>query len=91
MSLTIAREPDEIQHRKATSLHPGTWFLENDGQVYVIVLDDRTHENRVLCLGNFYQPFITNLPLHTFQVSKILQVGTLLQISTTLQESPNHE
>ena len=90
MSLILVKEPKITEVRKAQELEPGTWFIDRDGQIYVIVLDDRTHEKRVLCAGNFYKPFIVNVPLSTFDVRKVLQSGTLLQITTTVQEGSNH-
>ena len=91
MSLILVKEPKIAKVQKAQELEPGTWFINQDGQIYVIVLDDRTHEKRVLCAGNFYKPFIVNVPLNTFVVKKILQSGTLLQITATVQTGGDHE
>ena len=74
MSLMVVKEPKVSKLKKVPELEVGTWFLDRDGQIYVLVLDDRTHEKRVLCVGNFYHPFIVNVPLNTFEVQKILQI-----------------
>lgn len=90
MSLTLVREPKISGLKKVQELGIGTWFLDKDGQIYVVVLDDRTNEKRVLSVGNFYRPFIVNVSLKTFEVQKILQSGTLLQITQAVQEGGCH-
>ena len=73
MSLTVVMEPSVIEVKNANELSIGTWFLDAQGQVYVIALDDRTNEKRVLCAGNFYRPFIVNVPLRDFEVKTLDQ------------------
>lgn len=90
MSLTVVKEPKNTDVKKVSELEVGTWFLDKDGQIYVLVLDDRTHEKRILCAGNFYRPFIVNVPLNTFEVQKTLQSGTLLQITQVVQEGDQY-
>lgn len=90
MSLTLIKEPKLSDVKNVNELDIGTWFIDRDGQIYAVVLDDRTNEKRVLCAGNFYNPFIVNVPLKTFTVQKILQSGTLLQITSALQDGGAH-
>jgi hypothetical protein len=86
MSLILFQEVEHKRASCANELSLGTWFADEDNQVFVIVLDDRTHEKRILCIGHFYKPFIANVPPKSFSVKKILNPGTLLQISTSLRD-----
>lgn len=91
MSLTVVMEPSVVTAKNANELSPGTWFMDVEGQVYIIAIDDRTNEKRVLCAGNFYRPFIVNVPLKEFEVKKVLQIGTLLQICATTNYGDSDE
>jgi hypothetical protein len=91
MCLTVVMEPTLIEASSASELSIGTWFLDAQGQVYVIALDDQTNEKRVLCVGNFNKPFMVNVSLKDIEVNKLLQIGTLLQISTTANYGDDHE
>lgn len=81
MSLTLFKVPKKSSIENANELQCGTWFLDKYGQVFVIVLDDRTSENRVICLGDYCKPFIPNISADNIEVKKLLRVGTLLKIS----------
>jgi len=91
MSLTLVKEPSGKEHKTVDELSLGTWFIDTAGQIYVIALDDRTDEKRVLCAGNFYKPFIVNVPLAEFEILKILEVGTVLEISETSNYGGGYE
>lgn len=86
MSLCVFSEPKNKPVNLAVDLQLGTWFLDHDNQVFVVVLDDRTNEKRILCSGNLYQPFIANISANEFSVKRVLPIGTLLQISNFERE-----
>ncbi len=89
MSLIIFKKPKIQTQNLANELTPGTWFTDKEDQIYLVVLDDRTNEKRVLCTGHFYSPFITNISPKDFEIHKILPTGTLLQISSSLNKGVN--
>jgi|GEM_PF-5799957 len=86
MSVEVFKESKPSICSKAHELDMGTWFVDRHEQVFVVVLDDRTNEKRVLCTGNQYKPFIANLSSNNFEVERVLKTGTLLQISNTISE-----
>lgn len=86
MSLTVFQESKNLRKPKAGDLPIGTWFANEKDQIFVIVLDDRTHEKRIVCLSQFFKPFIANVPPRKYSVNRVLDVGTLLQVSTCLKD-----
>lgn len=80
MSLIIVIEPKVQSAQTAGDLEPGTWFLDVEGQISAVLIDDRTQEKRVITIGAPYRPYIANAPTRSFKVGKILPVGTVLQI-----------
>ena len=89
MCLTIVAEP--IEHKNADELKTGTWFTDPEGQIYVLIRDDRNNETRILCAGGYYDPFILNIPTDKIKVSKILDAGTILKIITPFVEGGQNE
>lgn len=81
MSLIVVNEPREQQFEHASDLGIGTWFVDKYGQIYLLALDDRTNERRVVCVGDFCKPFIPNITLAHIQVGHVLAAGTILQIT----------
>ena len=81
MSLVIIKEPKTQNAGPANGLEPGTWFLDFNRQVSVVVTDDRTFEKRALTIGASNRPFIVNRPVWSIQVNKTLPIGTSLQIA----------
>lgn len=78
MCLTIATEP--TNHKSSDEFKIGTWFTDTEGQIFVLVRDDRNDEHRILCAGPYYHPFILNIPIGNFLDSRTLEKGTLLKI-----------
>ncbi len=83
MSLIIVREPETVQAVTAGELEPGTWFLDHEGEIFGVVLDDRANERRVVSVGDYCRPFIAANPIHNFKVGRVLKPGTLLTIAST--------
>ena len=84
MCLEIVEEPEV--HQSVNQLQKGTWFKESEGQIYVIVHDDRCGENRIVCAGGYYDPFIIDVPMETIKVEKVLKRGTVLKITRSVLE-----
>ncbi|MCB9338430.1 MAG: hypothetical protein H6577_09905 [Lewinellaceae bacterium] len=76
----IIREPVTQNSETAGDLEPGTWFLDLDGQISAVLIDDRTYEKRVVTVGNPERPFIASRPARSFKIGKVLPIGTVLQI-----------
>lgn len=91
MSLIVFQETKKMHKPKVNDLQVGTWFVNEKNQTFVIVLDDRTHEKRIVCMSHFYKPFIANVPLHRYSLQRVLDVGTLLQISPTVKKGGDNE
>ncbi len=86
MSLIVFQETKKLRKPKVNDLPVGTWFVNEKNQTFVIVLDDRNHEKRIVCMSHLYQPFIANVPPHRYSLNRVLDVGTLLQISPTVRK-----
>ena len=84
MCLEILEEPQD--HQTVEHLQKGTWFTDSGGQIHVIVHDDRCGENRIVCVGGSYDPFIADIPLDTIKVEKVLKRGTVLKITRAVME-----
>ena len=83
MSLILISEPQSLLPTEASQLSQGTWFIDKYGQIHVLVLDDRTTEKRVVCVGDYCPPFIPNIPPSFIEVDHILPLGTMLEITST--------
>ena len=81
MSLIIIKEPPAVETANLEELSVGTWFIDFEQQVYLIAVDDRSQEKRVICLGSFYHPFIPNVPNSYIDIDRVLPIGTIMQIS----------
>lgn len=79
MSLVIVEQPD-LSTRKAIDYKVGTWFIDFDDQVCVVVLDEKTCEKRVVYSGNLHQPFISIVSSDQFEMKRLLKPGTLLKV-----------
>lgn len=91
MSLIVFQETKKLLKPKVNDLPIGTWFVNGKDQIFVVVLDDRTHEKRIVCMSHLYTPFIANVPLHRYSLQRVLDVGTLLQISPTVRKGKQDE
>ena len=83
MSLILVNEPTIQEVQTAAELELGTWFLDAEGDIFGMMLDDRTNERRLVCVGGFCRPFITANSVRNFKVKKILSIGTILQITSS--------
>jgi len=93
MSLVIIKEPKEQNVQAVGEFEPGTWFLDLDGQISVVLIDERTYEKRVLVIGATCRPYIASRAPWHFRASKVLSSGTILQIVQpgNYEERPNAE
>lgn len=80
MSLIVICEPKIQNAKMASELEIGTWFLNKEGHISAILIDDRTLERRVMTIDDTNYPFITKSRIQDFKVQKILPYGTTLQI-----------
>ena len=80
MSLLVINQPKIQKAETAGELEPGTWFLDLEGQISTVLIDDRTHEKRVISFSYACSPFIASNPVRNFKVSHVLPTGTILQI-----------
>ena len=86
MSLSIKKEPEFVSAITATDLETGVWYADEDGQVYVLAMDDKNGERRVVCLGNYNQPFIMEGEMQDFEVNRILVKGTVFELTSCIHE-----
>ena len=84
MSLILTREPYFAKGKKASDLDSGTWFTDQFGQIFLIALDDRFNERRLVSVGDFCQPFIPNIGLSNVDVDRILLPGSMMQITASI-------
>lgn len=89
MSLTLIKEPARQYGNTIQDLRLGTWFIDFQKQIYLVALDDQTHERRIVCLGNYYHPFIVNLPTTAIDIDRVLEAGSLLQITDAIGGQDN--
>lgn len=80
MSLIVLSEPKSRTARNAGGLETGTWFMDPDGNLMAVLIDDRTDEKRVASLGGHGTPFIARQPVRHFAVGKVVGTGTVLQV-----------
>ncbi len=81
MSLVVLREPPiNAAVKVAGGLEVGTWFLDSEENISVVLQDDRTLERRIVNFCRTSRPFIAQNPVHNFRVGKILTPGTIVQI-----------
>ena len=81
MSLIIIKEPETKSADTAGNLVPGTWFLDFDGHVSAILIDNRTYEKRVITVGAQDCPIIASRQARSVKVKKVLPIGTVFQIA----------
>lgn len=91
MSVIILNEPKEIEVTRATNLLLGTWFLDSDDQIFVLALDDRTNEKRIVSLGHGCRPYITDSPIYSIKVKRTLLPGAVLQIANRFDKEAGYE
>ena len=87
----MVHEPKCQNVRHAGELIPGTWFVDADGGLFGVMLDDRTNEKRIVSIGDFCRPFIAAVPVRSFKVSHVLKTGTVLRISEPQRIGGNNE
>lgn len=87
MRLICVKEPLEVRAEKAGELPPGTWFVDVQNQIHVVVLDDRTNEKRVVCAGHGVPSVIAPPSSREIPIGRVLQTGTLLQISMEFEDN----
>ena len=85
MSLILVKQPIYTKGERADSLKTGTWFMDRYDQIFLTALDDRNNEKRAICVGDFCEPFIPNIPLCHIDVDRVLVAGTILQIVSNLE------
>jgi hypothetical protein len=83
MSVIVRHEPQIITTKRLDHYRPGTWFIDHYGQIFLLALDDRSDEVRLICAGDFCTPFIANVGVHEVDINRILLPGTTLQITTS--------
>ncbi len=86
MCLTLLQNPKHNYAAMAADLSVGTWFIDDDRQIYVVVHNDRTEDPLIICLGDFYKPFVVHVPIQEFDVFEVLERGATLQITRTIEE-----
>ena len=84
MSLVLVSEPEKDLPREASELSHGTWFIDNYDQVYVVAHDDRSCEKRIVCTGDFCDPFIPNIAAKHIEVKQVLRPGSVLEITSAV-------
>ena len=80
MCLQIHEEPNDLM--MTNELNPQTWFTDLERAIYCVVRDDRTGENRIVCLERLYDPYLVDLPMDTISAPRILPKGTTFVIAT---------
>ncbi len=90
MSLMLMKEPETMQARSVAELRIGTWFIDSDQQIYLVALDDRTNERRIICIGSYYHPFIVNIPTEVIDIERVLPTGTTFHITEIMQGVVDH-
>ena len=50
MCLTLLQNPKHNYAAMAADLSVGTWFIDDDRQIYVVVHNDRTEDPLIICL-----------------------------------------
>lgn len=84
MSLVLVSEPQENLPIEAGELSQGTWFIDQYDQIYVIASDDESGEKRIICVGDFCEPFIPNVTAQHLNVKRILPTGSMLEIAPSV-------
>lgn len=81
MCLTVTNIVNPESARVASDLKIGTWFRDNEKQVYVVANDDKSDQPVIICVGSYFKPFVVHMAASEIPVSDILSVGTGLHVT----------
>ena len=80
MSIVLISEPIRQGCSTARDLHLGTWFLNQLGQISLVLLDERSLERRVIQIGKTNYPAIVKDSARDVSIGKLLIPGSVFQI-----------